>query len=140
MHNNKILTRRRMLGLSVGIGFAAILRTPRITHTVKLQSWPLWATFQHRANLIELGRNCLIQLPSMQAIPLEMLSDAITIKFRMPGNAPLHAVGPALVQSIRSDFASGDARQVDGWYISKSEILLAILAFKVFGSGLLELG
>ena len=126
------MRRRHFLELSAGIGFAFALGAVVKAPTLAPRNWALWSALDRRSNLVEMGRHCVEWLPGVRSLSVRELSAALNEKLGMSGSAPVSKVGPALISRVSLDFSNFDAEQVDGWYLSTTEILLAVLAFRLF--------
>jgi hypothetical protein len=123
------LSRRHILSSALGFGTTALLgvscEIPEVRH---------WLALEHRVHFVSLGRHCLSWLPDLRSLSSERLCRELDTRLRINPGGDVSEVGTALGWSIGRDFCRGEIREVDGWCLSLTEALLAILAFYTFAT------
>jgi len=74
-------------------------------------------------HLVALGSICLLEMADVRRMDRRMLAGSLAERL----------AGRRLRDAVAADFRRGDARLVDGWLLSNTEILLAALAHRTFG-------
>ena len=129
-----MVSRRKVLLLGISIGMLTILPSAVAQLKPLIAAWPLWEQLEYREDLIALGRCCAAELITLQSNTLEQLAKALCASINLPANGNLARVGPALQASLQRDYLTGKIHYIDGWCLSHTEILLALIAFRSFGT------
>ncbi len=96
--------------------------------------WPLLHAFRHRADLAALGRAVCTQVPALGLLTAPQLHAEMQRRLGVDPAASLARTAPALARALAAEAAAGDLLPVAGWPLLRSEVLLAVLASRVFAN------
>lgn len=101
----------------------ATLMTP-----VPLPPWVrLILHFDHHNDLATVGEACLRNRPTLRSSDAEGIYQALVHRLGAPTGRSAKILA-ALPARIADDFERGEVESVDGWQLSHTEVLLAVLA------------
>jgi hypothetical protein len=122
-------TRRTLLASAAALVTNAVVTAPAARAMPGVGDWPLWSALPSTPTLVALGRHCATRLPELAALSSGRLSGALAARLGTAPSGAASRVARALNQRIARDFAHRDIIEVDGWYLSLTEVLLALTAF-----------
>jgi hypothetical protein len=99
-----------------------------------LRTLPLWAGLDHLADFVALGRHCENHMTRLRFVSSHELTAELFEKLQISSDSGGPADAAILGQIVSRDFCEGEVQAVDGWRLSTTEVLLAVLAYRAFGT------
>jgi hypothetical protein len=81
---------------------------------------PFWQMLEHRSDFAALGRAVVGAHGDVYA--------ALSERIGMAADGPAHAVMAAVMRRVAQDFAAQDVVNIDGWVVSRTEVVVGWLA------------
>ncbi len=127
-----MMSRRHFLALLCGPATLLAAADVPVALTI-LGPLPPWVHlilhFGHRDDLAAVGEACLRTRPSLRSSEAEGVYRALAHRVGAPTGHSAKILA-ALPAQIAADFECGAMESVDGWQLSHTEVLLAVLATK----------
>jgi hypothetical protein len=127
-----MMSRRHLLALlcAPAVAHAAPDAQLAVQDPGPLPPWiRLILNFDHRVDLAAIGEACLRQRPALLGSDAEGIYRALARWVAAP-TSHSEEILAALPARITADFECGAMESVDGWQLSHTEVLLAVLASK----------
>ena len=124
-------SRRQILRWCAAVSF---IGTSGNAAALGLQAWPVWSSLDHLADFVALGRHCLKYLTKLHLASTYQLTEDLNRRLQIGSDKGVGTRRINLGMSVCRDFCRGEVLVVDGWCLSTTEVLLAVLAYRTFGS------
>jgi len=125
------LTRRTVLLSYPAYHAAQAIPSPQPAKTTGCEVLPLLSRLYIPPDLIIFGRFCLQTMQESQSQALDVLHDLLVARIEAAGG-DIADLGNAIRASVVADYRSGNTRELAGWYLAETEILLGALAARAF--------
>ncbi len=93
----------------------------------------IWDAFEHHQDFVALGRICIATIPGYRRLDRDQIARRLEKQLRRTINAPAETLKQAVRTRIAHDFEREDLVTIDGWLLSTTEVLLAVLTFRSIG-------